>query len=62
MSGNKNELYIMMIMPLIIIVSLGGMGSGTADNSTVNVVVKLVALGLFALAYRLGKKFTKIEI
>lgn len=62
LSGNKNELYIMMVMPLIIIVSLGGLGSGTSDNSVTNIVVKVVALGLFALAYWLGKKFTKIEI
>lgn len=62
MSGNKNELYIMMVMPLIIIVSLGGLGSGTSDNGAVNIVVKVIALGLFALAYWLGKKFTRIEI
>lgn len=62
LSGNKNELYIMMVMPLIIIVSLGGLGSGTSDNSMTNVIVKTVALGLFALAYWLGKKFTRIEI
>lgn len=62
MSGNKNELYIMMVMPLVIIVSLGGLGSGMSDNGAVNIVVKVIALGLFALAYWLGKKFTKIEI
>ena len=62
LSGNKNELYIMMVMPLIIIVSLGGLGSGTSDNSVTNIVVKTVALGLFALAYWLGKKFTTIKI
>lgn len=62
MSGNKNELYIMMVMPLIIIVSLGGLGSGTSDNGAANIVVKVIALGLFALAYWLGKKFTRIEI
>lgn len=64
MSGNKNELKIMMIMPLIIIVSLGGMGSGmsAANNTPGNVVIKLVALGLFGLAYYLGRKFTSIEI
>lgn len=62
MSGSKNELYIMMVMPLVIIVSLNGMGSGTSDNGLINVVVKLVAISLFALAYWLGKKFTKIEI
>lgn len=64
MSGNKNELNIMMIMPLIIITSLGGMGGGmsASDNSLINVVVKVIALGIFGLAYYLGKKFTDIKI
>lgn len=62
LSGNKNELYIMMVMPLIIIVGLGGFGSGTSNNSMINIAVKTVALGLFALAYWLGRKFTRIEI
>lgn len=64
MAGNKNELTIMMVMPLVIIVSLGGMGSGmtAADNTPVNVIIKLIALGMFFLAYWLGKKFTTIEI
>lgn len=63
-AGNKNELNIMMIMPLIILVSLGGMGSDmtAASNTPLNVVVKLIALGMFYLAYRLGRKFTNIEI
>lgn len=64
LSGNKNELNIMMVMPLVIIVSLGGMGSGmtAVDNSLMNVIIKLVALGLFILAYFLGRKFTTIKI
>lgn len=64
MAGNKNELNIMMVMPLVIIVSLGGMGGGmsASDNSPVNVLVKVIALGMFALAYFLGQKFTKIDI
>lgn len=64
MAGNKNELTIMMIMPLVIVVSLGGMGSGmsASDNSFENVIVKIIALGMFGLAYWLGQKFTKIEI
>lgn len=62
LAGNKNQLYIMMVMPLIIIVSLGGIGSGTTDNSFINVVVKIISLGIFALAYWLGDKFTKIKI
>lgn len=63
-AGNKNELNIMMVMPLIILISLGGMGSNmtAASNTPVNVVIKLIALGLFYLAYHLGRKFTDIKV
>ncbi len=63
-AGNKNELNIMMVMPLIILISLGGMGSDmtAASNTPVNVVIKLIALGLFYLAYHLGRKFTDIKV
>ena len=61
---NKNDLNIMMVMPLIIIVSLGGMGTGmtAADNSPLNVVIKIIALGVFFFAYYLGRKITAIKI
>lgn len=63
-AGNKNELNIMMIMPLVILVSLGGMGSDmtAASNTPLNVVIKLIALGMFYLAYHLGRKFTNIKV
>lgn len=63
-AGNKNELNIMMIMPLVILVSLSGMGSDmtAASNTPVNVIIKIIALGMFYLAYNLGRKFTNIKI
>lgn len=61
MAGNKNQLNIMMVMPLIIVVSLNGIGSGTSANSPLNIIIKLFALGIFWLAYKMGKKVTKIE-
>lgn len=63
-AGNKNELNIMMIMPLVILVSLGGLGGNmtAASNTPVNVVIKLIALGMFYLAYFLGRKFTDIKV
>lgn len=63
-AGSKNELNLMMVMPLIILISLGGMGSDmtAASNTPVNVIIKLVSLGAFYLAYCLGRKFTDIKI
>ena len=64
LSGNKNELNIMMIMPLIIIVSMDGLGSEmtVTGNSPLNILIKIVALGMFAAAYVLGKKITTIKV
>lgn len=63
-SGSKNELNIMMVMPLVILMSLGGIGSDmtAASNTPVNVGIKAVALGMFYLAYRLGRKYTDIKV
>lgn len=63
LSGNKNELNIMMIMPIIIVFSLSSMGSGTiVSNTPVNLVVKLICLGIFGLAYVMGRKIVDIKI
>ncbi len=64
LSGNKNELNIMMIMPLIIIVSMEGLGSDmtAVGNSPLNVLIKLASLGIFLGAYLLGRKITDIKI
>lgn len=62
-AGNKNELNIMMVMPLVIVLSLSSMGSGTiVANTPVNVIVKLICLGIFGLAYLLGSKVVDIKI
>ncbi len=62
LSGNKNELNIMMVMPLIITLSMEGLGSSMTENSPLNVAIKLIALGIFAGAYVLGRKMTNIKI
>lgn len=63
LSGNKNELNIMMVMPLVIVVMLKGLGSGTiTTNSLSNIVIKLICLVTFALAYVIGRKIIDIKI
>ena len=63
LSGNKNEFYIMMIMPLVIILSLSSSGlMSAASNSFANVVIKLVCLGIFGVAYVMGKKIIDIKV
>lgn len=63
LAGNKNELNVMMVMPLVVVLSLSSMGSGTiVANTPVNLVVKLICLGIFGLAYKIGKKIIDIRI
>lgn len=63
LSGNKNELNVMMVMPLVIIISMSSMGTMTiASNTPINVIIKLVCLAIFGLAYVLGRKIVDIKI
>lgn len=63
LSGNKNQLNIMMIMPLVIMVSLSSMGNMSAVvNTPVNVVTKLGVLILFGIAYMMGRRIVDIKL
>lgn len=63
LSGNKNELNIMMVMPVVVVLSLSSMGTGTiVSNSPINLVVKLICLGIFGAAYLVGRKIVDIKI
>jgi len=63
LSGNKNELYIMMVMPVVVVLSLSAMGTmSIVSNSPVNVLVKLVCIGIFGGAYLMGRKIIDIRI
>ncbi|HJB27440.1 MAG TPA: type II secretion system F family protein [Candidatus Blautia faecavium] len=63
LSGSKNELYIMMVMPIVIVVMLKGLGTSMAGSNTpLTVLVKVVCIGIFGLAYVIGKKIIDIKI
>lgn len=63
LTANQNELNIMMVMPLLIMLMMNGMGSmSVVQNTPLNVVVKCCAIGLFALAYYMGRKIIDIKI
>lgn len=62
-AGSKNELNIMMVMPVIVVVMLRGMGSGMAgSNTAASVIVKIICMGIFGLAYVIGRKIIDIKI
>lgn len=63
LSGAKNELNIMMVMPVIIVVMLKGLGTSMAGSNTpATVMVKILCIGIFALAYAMGRKITDIKV
>lgn len=63
LQANKNELNVMILMPLVIVPMLGGLGASTiAANTPVNVGIKLVCIAIFAGAYLAGRKLTDITI
>lgn len=59
-SGKKNELNIMMVMPLII-VNMTKSATGDAGGM-VGFLIKLAAFGMFIIAYIVGLKMMKIEV
>lgn len=61
-AASKNELNIMMVMPFIIMFAMRGMGESMTGNSLVNIIVKFVALGIFACAYLIGVKMIEIKL
>jgi len=61
-AASKNELNIMMVMPLIIMISMRGFGDTMTGNGIANVAVKMVALGIFAFAYVVGAKMVAIKL
>ena len=63
LSGSKNELNIMMVMPVIIVIMLKGLGTSMAGTNTpATIIVKIICIGIFVLAYGMGRKITDIKI
>lgn len=63
LTANKNELNIMILMPLLIMLMLDGMGNmSIVQNTPVNVVTKCAAIVLFILAYLMGQKIVNIKV
>ncbi len=59
----KNELNIMIVMPLIIVLMLGTLGSAEITaNNPLNIFVKVVATGIFILSYWVGRRITNIRV
>ena len=63
LTEKENELNIMMVMPLVIMITLSGMGTmSAAANTAFSVMVKIFVIALFAGAYIMGRKIVNIRI
>jgi tight adherence protein B len=61
-SGKKNELNIMMVLPLIVVNQTKAMQGGASEDIVFNLLVKLAAFAMFIAAYIIGRKMMKIEV
>ena len=61
-SGKKNELNIMMVLPLIVVNQTKAMQGNASADIAFNLLVKLVAFSMFIIAYIIGRKMMKIEV
>ena len=53
----------MCIMPFIVISMMGMLGEASITaNTPMNVIVKIIAIIMFVIAYKIGKKITDIKV
>lgn len=62
LTGPKNELNIMVLMPLVILASLRVLGGGIITDDSSSMLVNTIALGIFAGSYWLGRKIVDIRV
>ena len=60
-SATKNELNIMMLMPLIVVPLISGFVQD-GGNDMLNIIVKIVGIIMFVVAYLIGRKITNIKL
>lgn len=62
-ASNKNEINILCVMPFVIVAMMKTMGNDAiTGNSGINVLVKIIAIGIFILSYVIGQKITDIKV
>lgn len=63
LTANRNDLNIMIVMPVVLMLMMNGMGDlSVVQNTPANVLIKLAALALFGGAYYMGRKIVEIKI
>lgn len=62
LTGPKNELNIMVLMPLAILAALRVLGGGIISDDSSSMLVNTIALGIFVSSYWLGRKIVDIRV
>jgi len=62
LSGPKNELNVMAIMPLIILAALRILGGDLLTDNAASLTVNLIALGVFVGSYLMGRRMVEIKV
>lgn len=61
-SGKKNELNIMMVLPLIVVSQTKSMQASASGNLAFTFLIKMIALAMFVVAYIIGRKMMDIKV
>ncbi|MBP5459979.1 MAG: hypothetical protein J6Y62_07445, partial [Clostridia bacterium] len=61
-TGPKNELNIMVLMPLVILASLRVLGGGLITDDSSSMAVNAAALGVFLFSYWWGRQIVDIRV
>lgn len=61
-SGKKNELNIMVLLPLIVVSQVNAMTAETGGFDMITFIVKIVAIAMFVFAYFIGQKIMDIRV
>ncbi len=62
-ASSKNDIKIMCVMPFLIIAMMGMLGEDSITaNTPLNVIVKIIAIIMFVVAYIIGQKITDIKV
>lgn len=61
-SGKKNELNIMMLLPLVVVNQTRAMQGDAASDIAFSFLIKIIAFAMFIVAYIVGRKMMKIEV
>ncbi len=62
-SSSQNDINIMCIMPFLVVGMMGSLGNeAITANTPINIIVKIIAIIMFVVAYVVGRKITNIKV